>query len=101
MNLNDEVRRDYFISAQMKKVWAIQIMMVQKLLEVCNRHNLKIWAEGGTLLGTIREHGYIPWDNDIDLKMFRNDYDKLLSIASQEFKSPFFFQSIISEVILN
>ena len=98
MNLNEEIRRDYLISAQMKKVWTIQIKMVQKLLEVCNHHNLKIWAEGGTLLGTIREHGYIPWDNDIDLKMFRDDYDKLLSIASQEFKSPFFFQSYKTDI---
>lgn len=93
MNLEKEVRRDYEISTQMKKVWAIQIEMVQKLLDVCKRNNLKIWADGGTLLGAVREHGYIPWDDDIDMLMFRGDYDKLLSIATREFKSPFFFQS--------
>lgn len=93
MNLEEEIRRDYTISKEMKKVWAIQIQMAQKLLDVCKRNDLKIWADGGTLLGVVREHGYIPWDDDIDMLMFRDDYDKLLSIASQEFKSPFFFQS--------
>lgn len=93
MNLEEEVRRGHTISTEMKTVWSIQIQMVQKLLDVCRRNDLKIWADGGTLLGVVREHGYIPWDDDIDMLMFRDDYDRLLSIASQEFKSPFFFQS--------
>lgn len=92
MNLSQEDRRGYTISEKMKKVWAIQLKLVRKVLEVCEKHNLKIWAEGGTLLGTVREHGYIPWDDDIDLVMLRDDYNKLLEIAPQEFKEPFFFQ---------
>lgn len=92
MNLDEEIRRGYTISPKMKKVWAIQTDMVRHLLDVCKRHNLRIWADGGTLLGTVREHGYIPWDDDIDMLMLREDYDCLLSIANQEFKPPYFFQ---------
>lgn len=77
----------------MKKVWAVEMELLNKLLEVCKKHNLRIWAEGGTLLGTVREHGYIPWDDDIDMAMLRDDYDKLQEIAEDEFKAPFFFQS--------
>ena len=92
MNLNEEVRSGYTVSAEMKKVWKVQMDLLKKLLEVCDKHHLKIWAEGGTLLGTVREQGYIPWDDDIDMAMLRDDYDKLVRIAPEEFDHPFFFQ---------
>lgn len=93
MNLESEMRNGYFISSEMKKVWAVEMELLKKLLEVCEKHHLKIWAEGGTLLGTIRHQGFIPWDDDIDMAMLRDDYDKLQAIAKDEFKAPFFFQS--------
>lgn len=92
MNLEQEERQGYFISSEMKKIWDVQLRCVKKVLEVCEKHNLRIWAEGGTLLGAIREKGYIPWDDDIDLVMMREDYNKLLKIAPDEFSDPFFFQ---------
>ncbi len=97
MNLEDEVRDGYMVPAAMKKVWAVQLTMARKVLEVCKRHNLKIWADGGTLLGTIRHRGYIPWDDDIDLFMPREDYDRLVALAPQEFTKPFFFQCASTE----
>lgn len=93
MNLEPETRKGYYISTEMKKVWAVEMALLKKLLEVCEKHNLRIWAEGGTMLGTVREKGYIPWDDDIDMAMLRDDYDKLQKIAKEEFKAPFFFQS--------
>ena len=92
MDNREETREDYIVSPVMKAVRTIQLQMVQKLLEVCKHYDLKIWADGGTLLGLVREHGYIPWDDDIDMLMPRKDYDHLISVASSEFKSPFFFQ---------
>lgn len=89
--------KDNKINTSIMDVRAIQIRMVSKLLDVCKRNNLQIWAEGGTLLGLIREHGYIPWDDDIDMAMPRKDYDLLISIASSEFQSPFFFQCAKTE----
>ena len=60
MNLEEETRCGYLITAKMKSVWNIQIDLVQKLLEVCKRYDLRIWADSGTLIGTIRHKGYIP-----------------------------------------
>lgn len=96
--LHEETRNGYFVSKEMKKLWAVQMELLTKLLEVCEKHNLKIWAEGGTLLGTIREKGYIPWDDDIDMAMLRPDYNKLIAISQEEFKSPFFFQCGYTEI---
>ena len=92
MNLSEEVRDGYTVSAQMKQVWEIQLRIVRKVLEVCKKHEIPIWADGGTLLGAVRHKGYIPWDDDIDLFMTRENYDRLLKVAPTEFKSPFFFQ---------
>lgn len=97
--LTAETRNGYPVSEQMKKVWAIEIDMLQELLRVCDKYNLTIWAEAGTLLGTIRHHGYIPWDDDIDMAMPREDYDKLQEIAPQEFSHPYFFQTIHTDTL--
>lgn len=70
----------------------IQLKISLHILDVCQRHGLRIWAEWGTLLGAVREHGFIPWDDDIDFMMMRDDYEKLIRLADTEFKSPFFLQ---------
>ena len=52
---------------------------------VCEKYDLKQFAIFGTALGTVRHHGYIPWDDDIDLGMLRDDYEKLCKVLPNEF----------------
>lgn len=91
MNLDSEERNGYVISHKTKKIWDIQLKMVQKLLEVCDKHHLKVWADSGTLIGAVRDKGFIPWDDDIDMIMMRDDYNKLVRLAD-EFEKPYFLQ---------
>lgn len=79
------------VTESMLKVRHIQMELLRKLLEVCGRHGLNVWLDGGSLLGAVREKGYIPWDDDIDTIMLRADYDRLVELAN-EFMSPFFLQ---------
>lgn len=91
--LDEEVRCGYTVTRQMKEVWAIELDLLTELLRVCDKYNIKIFASGGTLLGAVRHKGFIPWDDDIDMMMFREDYEKLCNVAKDEFEYPYFFQT--------
>jgi len=91
--LDEEVRFGYTVTRQMKEVWAIEIDLLEEFKRVCEKHGLKYCADGGTLLGAVRHHGYIPWDDDLDIAMLRNDFEKLNKIAPTEFQKPYFWQT--------
>jgi lipopolysaccharide cholinephosphotransferase len=93
----EEVRCGYTVTAQMKKLWAVELDLLAKFAEVCERNGLSYFMDGGTLLGAIRHRGFIPWDDDVDVIMPREDYDKLWEIAEREFTHPYFFQTSLSE----
>lgn len=94
---DEEVRCGYLVTSQMKKIWACQLEMLAKFKEVCDKYGLTFWLESGTLIGAVRHKGYIPWDDDIDVCMMRKDYDKLVSIAQEEFTHPLVFQTAYTE----
>ena len=61
--------------------------MIELILEVariCRKHNIRWFAHVGTLLGAARHGGFIPWDDDVDLMMFRPDYEKFKRVAAKE-----------------
>ena len=99
-NLNEEVMDGHTVTADMKKLWAVEMDLAKKLLEVCKKYNLKIWAEGGTLLGAVRHKGFIPWDDDLDFVMMRDDFEKLIEIGPKEFNEPYFLQTIYNNTSL-
>lgn len=86
----------YFDTLEGKKVKQIELSMLEEVIRICEKHNLRYFADSGTLLGAVRHNGFIPWDDDIDLVMLRPDYNKLIKLA-KEFKSPFFLQSTYTD----
>lgn len=87
-----EVRCDYYISSEMKKIWAVLLDLYRKFSEICKKNQLEYFAAAGTVLGAVRHKGMIPWDDDIDVVMPRASYDRLKSLA-QEFKGQYFLQN--------
>ena len=97
MDLQEEVRDEFLIDKKRKGIWHSQMEMLVKLLDVCKRHDIQIFAVAGTMLGAIRHKGYIPWDDDVDMAMTREGFNKLLEIGASEFEYPIFLQTVYTE----
>lgn len=81
--LREEERDGFTVPAMMKRAWAAELKMLDQLQDFFKAHQLTYFAEVGTLLGAIRHQGFIPWDDDLDIGMPREDYMKLQSLAGQ------------------
>lgn len=80
----DEVRDGFFVPGSMKKCWAAQLEVLEDIDRVCKKNNIQYFADWGTMLGAVRHGGFIPWDDDMDICMKRDDYNKFFAIAQKE-----------------
>ena len=77
----EETREGFVIAEDMKRAWAAQLEVLEEVKRVCGILGIKFFADWGTLLGAVRHHGFIPWDDDMDIAMLRKDYMRFLSEA--------------------
>ena len=66
-----------------------ELNMAKAVLSICEKHDIEVFALGGTLLGAVRHEGFIPWDDDLDLGMKREDYERFLKVAPKELNAPY------------
>lgn len=96
----EEMRSGFLVTENRKKVWAVELQILEKFDEICRKYNLTYYAYYGTLLGAVRHQGFIPWDDDIDVVMLRDDYERFQEIAPSEFKEPYFYQNTYTDRVL-
>ena len=77
----------------LNKAKKIMLNILIEFDRVCHRHNLTYWLDYGTMLGAIRHNGFIPYDDDIDIAMPRDDYEVFLKIYHQELPHSLFLQT--------
>ena len=93
---SEEIRCGYTVTSKQKKVWAVELDLLNEFDRVCRNNNIQYFASMGTLLGAVRHKGFIPWDDDLDVCIFRDDFMRLCAL-SKEFKSPYFLQTALSD----
>ena len=77
----------------LRKVQLAQLEIGKEIKRVCDENGIKYFLDSGTLLGAIRYKGFIPWDDDMDMGMLREDYERFIEIAPKELKPEYFLQT--------
>ena len=95
----DEVREGFYITGELKRIWAAQLEVISEIDKVCKRHNIKWFADCGTLIGTVRHKGYIPWDDDFDICMLRDDYERFNRYAEEELPKGYVVLNLRKEMV--
>lgn len=75
------------------KLHNCQLIIAREIKRICDKHNIRYFIIAGTLLGAVRHGGFIPWDDDMDVGMLREDYEKFLKVAKTEMGEEFFLQT--------
>lgn len=95
--LQPEIRCGTYIGTEMKKVWYVELQMLELFINICSKYNLEYQMVGGSLLGAMRHQGFIPWDDDIDVGMPRKDYDKFVKVSQRELIAPYCLQTPLTD----
>lgn len=83
--LGDKPKPKSQLSAErLRELQLIELDILLAIDNICKKHQLTYYLAEGTLLGAVRHHGFIPWDDDLDISMLREDYEHFLNIVEKE-----------------
>ena len=95
--LKEEMICGFRVTEKRKKIWAVELDLVQRFVDVCKKYDIHYSMYWGSILGAVRHKGFIPWDDDFDFILDRTNFDKLLNIPNEEFEYPYFLQTALSD----
>ena len=81
----------------LKRLHGAQLEIMDEIHRICRKHGIRYFLDSGTALGAVRHKGFIPWDDDVDIGMLRDDYERFLDVAGKELKERFFLQHKATE----
>lgn len=81
----------------LKHLQQVEMKILKYFIEICEEHDLTYFMYAGSLLGVIRHQGFIPWDDDIDVIMFREDFEKLNKVLEKDLDEKYRFFNVLNE----
>lgn len=90
---NYTYNKDDYEDLTLREAQMLMVDILKDVHELCERHGLKYFLDAGTLIGAVRHKGFIPWDDDVDIGMLRDDFNKFLEIAKKELPEHLFLQT--------
>ncbi|MBQ9391755.1 MAG: LicD family protein, partial [Lachnospiraceae bacterium] len=87
--LRDEVRCGFYIPTAIKQAWAATLAVLDEIDRICEENDIKYFADWGTFLGAVRHGGFVPWDDDLDICMLREDYNRFREVCDEELPEEF------------
>ena len=81
--LRDEVRCGFYIPTAIKQAWAATLAVLDEIDRICEENDIKYFADWGTFLGAVRHGGFVPWDDDLDICMLREDYNRFREVCDE------------------
>ena len=82
---------------ELRELQLYKLEILKDITNICDRHRLKYFLYGGTLLGCVRHNGYIPWDDDVDIALLWDDYIRLLKVLKKDSPKKYFVQNLWTE----
>ncbi len=98
--LDDEYIADFYVSVyqgKLERIKKIEMELMAEIDRICKKHDITYFLVGGSMLGAVRHQGFIPWDDDMDIGMLRDDYDKFRKVCPDELKANLRYQSFDTE----
>lgn len=78
---------------QLDKIHSLELKIALEIKRICEKNNIRYFMTAGTLLGAVRHGGFIPWDDDMDIGMLREDYERFIKACETDLGSEFFLQT--------
>lgn len=93
IDLNEETRDGYLVTRETKELWNVLLELACELKRICDKYGINYFLHTGSLLGAVRHRGFIPWDDDMDFTMMRDDFDRFMEVSDKELDPDYYLQT--------